>query len=385
MAEVTKSYSIGFDAKRVVHNATGLGNYSRYFVEALAKYAPDFALHLYSYDRGNEDLYSSLSSYPSVAFHHAPRQSLGFPGRSVYYRNYQVLSDLRRDRIQLYHGLSNELPSGIKQSGIPSVVTIHDLIYERFPGTYSPVDVLLYRHKYRRSCRDASHIVAVSESTRRDLMEFYAISPDKISVIYQGCDPIFTRRLEPSEIRDTLSRYGLRQPYLLTVGTIERRKNAALIVSALGSLPHKELTLVLIGRETPYAQEVRETARRYGVSDRLLFLYGVPTADLPALYAGAEIFVYPSLFEGFGIPILEALSVGVPVIGATGSSLQEVGGADSLYCDPYDADSLAHLIDRIYTDALLARQMIDRGRQHATLFSQETLAHDLRSLYLHLL
>lgn len=381
-----KHLRIGFDAKRVTRNATGLGNYSRFLLRSLVGICPSCELHLYSYDRGDEGLYRDLLESSCVHPHFdSGSYAHRLPLRSAYYRNCVVPRMLERDSIDLFHGLSNELPFGIRSCGIPSVVTVHDLIYEKFPRTYTPLDVLLYRHKYRRSCEDATHIVAVSERTKADLVEIYGISPSKVTVLYQGCRDIFRRSLSPEEVHAVRTKHALDFRYILCVGTIERRKNAELIVRALALMDMPELHLVLIGRATEYAQKVKSLAIELGLGDRLHLLSGVPDEDLPALYSAAEVFVYPSLYEGFGIPVLEAITVGVPTIAASGSCLEEAGGAHTLYCDPYDPYSLVGHLQTILSGPEHADRMRECGRVYSRRFDPARLASELYALYCTLL
>lgn len=382
MSKENSAIVVGFDAKRIVKNQTGLGNYSRYIVETLARYAPEVTQLLSTAEVGKKELYESLLAYSQVKLVLPPSSIFNrMPYFQAYWRNKGALPQLRGKGMTIYHGLSNELPSDITTLDVPSVVTMHDLIYERFPQFYSPVDVKLYRHKYERSCREATHIIAVSECTKRDLIEIYKIPENKISVIYQGCAGIFRKRLTPFQIDKVTGEYLLPSEYILTVGTVEERKNAGLIVEALSKIKNSIIPLVIVGRETKYAYKVKQIAHRLGVEHRLIFLEGVPSQDLPAMYQGASLFVYPSLYEGFGIPVLEALCSRIPVIAATGSCLEEAGGPHSLYCDPKNADDLAQLMDRALEDEELRKKMIAEGEEWSKKFLPEHTAVQLTELY----
>lgn len=375
---------IGYDAKRITNNATGLGNYARGLVQGLAHQYPTMPLHLYSYNYGNQELYSTLLSYPQLQWHWGKGRGK-CPLRAVYYRNVKVPRLLASSGVQLFHGLSNELPYCIASAGIPSVLTMHDLIYERYPETYGWLDVQMYRYKYRRSCQLASHIVAVSEQTKKDLVDFYNVPSNKISVVYQSCNPIFQASPSDQEKEDIRRKYGLNFRYMLNIGTVEKRKNAKLIVQALSALPDKNIHLVIVGRATPYAQDVQAEAQALGVAPRVHWLKGVPTLHLPALYAAAEVFVYPSVFEGFGIPVLEALTVGVPVVAAKGSCLEEAGGEYSLYCNPLEARSLACSLEAVLQNPHLRIQMKEKGKLYAQRFNPNLLAQEMMQVYQRLL
>ena len=263
---------------------------------------------------------------------------------------------------------------------VGTVVTIHDLAFIRYPQFYKPIDRLLYRKKYGASARHADHVITVSDQTRRDVIDIFGVDEDRVTTVYQGCSEAFAR-VTPED--EQLARQALNLPerYILFVGSIEERKNLALIVEALAQLQDKDIHLVAIGRKTPYVQTVVDRARRLGVLSRVHLLHGVGSLLLPGVYAGAKVFVYPSRFEGFGIPLIEALNAGIPVIGATGSCLEEAGGPSSLYTDPNDATMLSALIDRVLIDISLRRKMIEEGRTYVERFSPKRLAKDLSSVY----
>lgn len=371
--------NIAFDAKRITNNATGLGNYSRFVLEALTEYRPENRYLLYSPSIGRPELYRELLEHRSVQLH-TPHRALAFLGGSLW-RNYSIPRLVREAKVDLFHGLSNELPLGLyRAQRVGTVVTIHDLAFIRYPQYYKPIDRLLYRRKYGASARAADHVITVSEQTRRDVIDIFGVEEERVTTVYQGCSERFAQ-IQPEEV--TAARQALRLPqrYMLFVGSIEERKNLLLAVEALAQLQDKELHLVAVGRRTPYVQQVLDRARRLGVLSRLHLLHQVGATYLPGIYGGAEVFVYPSRFEGFGIPIIEALNAGIPVIGATGSCLEEAGGPTSLYTDPDNADMLASLIDRVLIDISLRRLMIDEGRSYVERFTPKRIVRDLSQVY----
>ena len=337
---------IGFDAKRIVRNGTGLGSYGRTLVNDLAVAgAKELNLRLYAPDRGRDELRNQIAERPNVTFcypqHHAAvaNSKLYTLNSKLYWRSRGIVGDLQRDGVQLYHGLSGELPVGLRKAGIRSVVTIHDLIFMRHPEYYHWIDTKIYTWKFRQTIREADHIIAISECTKRDIMELGGVSKDKITVIYQSFAPRFSKSEELRNAAANSKLYTLNSKlkYILSVGTIEERKNTLLAVKALHHLP-EELSLVLVGRPTKYDETIRQYAAKHGLTNRVKLLHGVSDEELPALYAGAEAFVYPSRYEGFGIPIIEAIAMGLPVVACTGSCLEEAGGPDSLYVAPDDAE-----------------------------------------------
>lgn len=374
---------IGFDGKRAVQNFTGLGNYSRYVADILCRFYPENEYILYTpKKRENKRMaaltarYSRLrTTLPSTAF---------WKKFSALWRVWGITQQLQTEDIDLFHGLSNELPLNISKSPIKSVVTIHDLIFLRYPRYYHYIDRKIYAYKFRKACEHADKIVAISECTKRDIIDYFHISPDKIEVVYQGCDPAFTRPATEDAKDKVRKKYQLPERFILNVGSIEERKNVLLAVRALSGLP-QETHLVIIGRRTKYTERIEAYAKEQGQENRVHIFSNVPFEDLPTFYQCAEIFVYPSRFEGFGIPIIEALHSGIPVIAATGSCLEEAGGPDSIYVNPDDATGLADAFNLVLSDTRKREAMIDKGRRYAQRFSEEKQAEEMMNIYKKLL
>lgn len=373
-----RDMTIAFDGKKAARNRAGLGNYSRFVITTLARRFPDVRFDVYVSRRADTELLAPLMEFPNVTVCYPTHPVLKyFPW---LWEKYGITYEVRRRGADVYHGLGNELPANIgKASRTRTVVTIHDLIFLFFPHTYSWIDRHLLNLKFRSACRRADRIIAVSRCTARDIVKYYFTPKSKISVAYQGCDQRFREECPESLKEDVRKRYSLPDRFILSVGTVEERKNTALIVKALPSIP--EVSLVIVGKRTAYAAYVEETARECKVSGRVRILTGVSTSDLAAMYRLAEVFVYPSRYEGFGIPMLEALCSGVPAIGATGSCLEEAGGDASLYTDPDSAENLAQKIVRVLTDRSLRKEMIERGHQYASGFTGEVLADRLMEIY----
>lgn len=367
----TSILKIGFDAKRIVRNGTGLGSYGRTLVNDLAQYP--LRLNLYAPDKGRDDLRTQIVERDNIAFVYPTSRHF-----KSYWRSRGIVADLKRNGIQLFHGLSGELPFGIRKSGIKSVVTIHDLIFLRHPEFYNPIDVQIYKWKFRQTIKEADYIIAISECTKRDILEYGGnlVSEDKITLIYQSCSPRFntSQNYKTSNLNSKLGRY------VLSVGSIEPRKNTMLALKALHHLPD-DISLVLVGRHTAYTDKLIQYARANGLEHRLHILHGVPDTDLPALYAGAECFVYPSVYEGFGIPIIEAISCGLPVVACTGSCLEEAGGPDSLYVAPNDAIGMANAIRRSLKGADDREERIQRSMDYIRRFSGTDVAGQVVDVY----
>lgn len=369
---------IGFDGKRALSNLTGLGNYSRLVIESLAKSIPETELVVYAPRDNASDRFDKIRGLRNVSLR-LPRPDEKRLGGSLW-RTWGITSALKHDGISLYHGLSNELPLNISKSGIPSVVTIHDVIYRRLPYCYKPADRIIYDYKYGHSCRNATRIIAVSERTKLDIMEYYSIPGEKIDVVYQGCDDIFRVHHTADEINAILLKYGITSPYIIQVGSIEKRKNAILTVRALSALP-TDLNLVLVGRRTGYLKLILTEAEKLGVAGRIKVCDNVLFQDLPTLYQGAEVAVYPSYYEGFGIPVLEALCSRVACVAATGSCLEEAGGEGALYINPDNANQLAEALKSLITDKNLRSELIVKGLHHASLFHNSDIPGRIMEVY----
>lgn len=370
---------LAFDAKRITHNATGLGNYSRFIVNSLISRYPENSYHLYSPGKGKEYLRALIPEQENVTFHYLENEILGSLGKA-WWRSCGIIGDLKKEKPALFHGLSNELPFGLSKVGIPSVVTIHDLIFIRYPQFYKTIDRNIYNFKFRKACLLADKIVAVSEMTKQDIIRIYKVPEEKIDVVYQGCDVSFLQQAESSKLFEVKNKYNLPEHFILNVGSIEQRKNLLLIVKALKQ-SGKDIRLIAIGRRTPYTETVEQYIRENNMQEQVTILNNVSFNDLPAFYQLASLFIYPSFFEGFGIPILEALNSGTPVIAATGSCLEEAGGPDSLYINPEDINDLNEKINWILTTPSQAEHMRTAGKEYAKRFLDQAIAQDIMNVY----
>ena len=367
---------IGLDAKRIVRNGTGLGSYGRNLANDLAAIAPDdLQLRLYAPDAGRDDLRGQVAEGRHLHYvypRHAWRKSL--------WRSHGIVSDLRSDRVDLFHGLSGELPIGIHRSGIRSVVTIHDLIFMRHPEYYHWADAQIYAWKFRRTIAEADRIIAISECTKRDIMYYGHVPQERIEVIYQSCSTHFKTRESEARLQDVHARYLLPGRYIIHVGTVERRKNILLAVKALAHID-SDVSIVIVGRQTPYADEVRAYAEAHGLSGRVRWLTGVPNADLPSLYQMAEACVYPSRYEGFGVPVIEAIQSGLPVVACTGSCLEEAGGPDCLYVAPDDDQAMAQAITQVLAGAPGREERIVRSQAYIARFEGANVGAQVLDVY----
>ena len=376
--------NIGFDAKRAYHNRTGLGHYSRTLIHSLAEYYPDNEYYLFNPKK------SALFQFEEDNVHEFLPN--GFPSAlfTSAWRSSWVKKDLKKLRIDLYHGLSHEIPIGIRETRIKSVVTIHDLIHERFPEQYNPIDVKIYRKKFRYACEQANRVIAISEQTKKDIIEYYKIPASKIEVCYQSCNPIFMKKV-PYNPKETIKKMcGLPDRYFLHVGSIIERKNLLAICKALFILRDEvKIPLVVIGEGGRYKHQVENFLLQNGLTDRVIFLSEKKITDpdfitekiFPAIYQQAIAMIYPSFFEGFGIPVLEALFSRLPVITSNVSSLPEAGGDGAYYVNPQSAEEIAAGMKKIYADEEFATQLKDKGWQYAQKFTQRKCAESVMKVY----
>jgi glycosyltransferase involved in cell wall biosynthesis len=285
---------------------------------------------------------------------------------------------LIRDGVELFHGLTGEIPVGIRKLKIPVVVTIHDLIFLRYPKFYTFFDYKIHSMKSRYAVNNSDIVVVVSEQTRRDVIDFYGVSPEKVKVIYQGCQDVFSERFSREEIKTTLSKHGLPDNYILNVGTIEERKN---ILKGIMAIKETNYNMVIVGSETKYTQLIKEYIVANKMDSRVFFPKKIPSHELAMIYQGASLFLYPSLFEGFGIPIIEALYSGTPVITTVGGCFSEAGGPFSKYVDPENVEDIRVMIEEVHNNEPLRTEMIVEGEKYVQRFNTEYIGKSVNDLY----
>lgn len=363
---------IGYDAKRAFNNTRGLGNYSRETIRVMTSLHPEIQFDLFT-PTTRPDIDFNL---PANAVKVMP--STSFAG--AWWRTFSITKEVKKRGIDLYHGLSHELPYGIEKTGVPTVVTMHDLIFLKHPEYYPYIDRKLYQIKYLHSCQIATHIIAVSRQTKEDLQALAGIPTEKISVVYQGCHPQFLQEVSEERKRAFRQQHGLPDEYMLNLAAIEPRKNQLQILKAMaeGGI---DFPLVIAGRLTAYLDELRRYGAEHALEGKVFFLPDIAFEDLPTLYQGASLFLYPSQYEGFGIPIVEALQSGVPVIATEGGCMEESGGPGSRYVNPDDTEALSNEIQRILSSRELQLKMIRQGKEYARIFLDENIANNIIKIY----
>jgi glycosyltransferase involved in cell wall biosynthesis len=365
---------IGFDAKRAFLNKAGLGNYSRNTLVALQKYYPQHHYLLYT-PEFRTDIFKENLFFDTIS----PTNRF-FTIFSSFWRSFYLSGKIRKNGLDLFHGLSNELPSGIHKSGVPAVVTIHDLIFMNFPGLYKAIDRKIYYEKVKYACEVASRIIATSQQTRNDLIHHLRVDPEKIEVIYQSISERFFLKYYIDDLDDVRNRYGLPEKFILTVGTIEPRKNQLGVLETIHH-HHIDVPYVIVGRSTPYIEVIKDYVSKHQLQSKVFILNNVPDFDLPALYHQAICMVYLSHYEGFGLPLVEAMACGCPVITSSVSSLPEIGDNAALYCNPDDEEAVARLISKLINNPALRKDMGLKGEKRAQLFHPEGRINDLMRFY----
>ena len=328
---------IGLDGKRAFFNHSGLGNYSRLVIQALLDANPE--IHIICY------LPKTPKFVPSFLSH--PRFHVVFLKGGNLKRTIGFADEIATNGCDVYWGLSNELPLGHKPKGIPYWVTIHDVIWYRFPHLFPWIDRTIYKIKTLRTLKRADRIIAVSTQTKNDLIEFFHADPQKIEVIGQNCESFFYQTLNEIDKNLICKKYGLEpQNFLVQVGSVEERKNGELSIRALKE-SGSSLTLAFFGKKTKYQDFLQQLAQELGIFKQVQFFNLAHFADLPAIYQSSVGSLYPSKFEGFGIPVLESIASGTPLLVASGSCLEETAGPCATVVDPNDVQGAAEWINQL--------------------------------------
>jgi glycosyltransferase involved in cell wall biosynthesis len=368
------------DARYITRRQSGVGAYAQRLIGGLARIDPRnrYTCLLAADGPGLPVIQGNVAAWPTrVSFEDHLRGDLWL----LAYLPVQ----LRRLRTDVYHGTAVFLPH--VKLGYRTVVTIHDLVSFLFPETVPKKYSLYMRLMTRLATRSADRIIAVSQATKTDLERTLHVPPAKIVVIHEAVGPEFGRPLAPEAVAAVVHRYGLRRPYCLFVGNLEPRKNLPGLIEAFADVRRRLAgtahppQLVLAGTRAWLHSPIFRAVETHGVGDDVVFTDYVPIADLPALYAGATCFVFPSLYEGFGLPVLEAMAAGAPVVAARAGSIPEVAGDAALLVDARVPGELATAIETLLTDSALRERLIARGRVRAAEFGWEAVARQTLAVY----
>ncbi|GAB4423732.1 MAG: glycosyltransferase family 1 protein [Anaerolineae bacterium] len=373
---------IGIDYTSAVHQRAGIGRYTRELVKALAD-APtggwSAAYRLFVANSGAR----AAQSLPGERFGwRTTRLSERWLARLWYRLALPLPVELWTGRLNLFHAADFFLPP--TRPATRTLVTVHDLSFVRYPDSTMPGMSRQLNNWVPRSVARADHVIAVSQATANDLTELYGTAPGKISVLHHGVSPEFRPVTDAAQQQAVRQKYGLgERPFILSLGTIQPRKNYRRLVQAFAQLK-ADATLVIIGGAGWNSQAVFDEVARLGLTERVIFPGFAADADLPALYSAATLFVYPSLYEGFGLPALEAMACGTPVVASGTSALPEVVGEAGLLVEPTDVAALAHALNTLLHDDEQRRRLSAAGLARAASFTWPGMAARLVQVYQHL-
>jgi glycosyltransferase involved in cell wall biosynthesis len=367
--------TIAYDAKRLFQNFTGLGNYSRTLLKNLAFFHPENEYQLFAPKIVRHPSTQYFIDNQQFSIYKSPHSAHSF------WRTFQLKNEVAQRNAHIFHGLSHEIPLGIQRNkNIKTIVTMHDLVFKIYPEYTPALQRKLYDMKFKYACQNTDVIIAISEQTKRDIIEFYKIEPSKIQVIYQTCADTFQDWSLPIP---PLSLKNLPSEYMLYVGSVIERKNLLRIIEAMAMLPADlQIPLVVVGNGTNYLQQVKATVKAKKLENKVFWIEKMVYDELPALYRGASVFLYPSEYEGFGIPVIEALFSKIPVITSNVSCLPEAAGADSILVHPKSSETIANAIHNALSNSDLRQKMITKGLEYAqTNFAAEKVTTEVNRLY----
>lgn len=366
---------IYLDVSAAVHRRAGLGRYAESLARALVEQCPDRFALFYNRGAGWQPL-AGLAHLPqrSVAAGYKPWRMAVYLGQLAGVGFERLLPDAA-----LFHATEHLLPP---LRHVPTVLTVHDLIYRLFPEHHKPLNYYYLNLTMPLFCRRANAIIAVSRSTRDDLIAHYGIQPDKVSVVHEAAASHF-RPASAEHIARVRAAYGLPERFLLHVGTLEPRKNLNRLLDAFCLLRRDapDARLVLVGAKGWLYEGFFRRLEALGLKDSAQLLGYVPDADLPAVYSAARVCVLPSVYEGFGLPMLEAMACGTPVACSRAASLPEIGGEAARYFDPLDIDDMAAALRDVWRDEGSRQEMAQRGLIQAARFSWSRAAVETMAVY----
>lgn len=363
---------IGIDYTAAARQGGGIGRYTRELMRALLSLESPHAFTFFVAAGGLKPEAWALRAKPGVRVRSIPISD-EWLARIWHRARVPVPVETITGALDVFYSPDFVLPP--TRRATRTILTVHDLSFLHYPDHFVPKLVRYLGDVVPRSVARADRVLADSEATRADLTAHLGVPPDKVEVLYSGVDSRFRPEAEPGERRQLLDRYRVgEQPYILSVSTLQPRKNFVRLIRAFAALETDAQLVIAGGRGWLYDDIFAEAAKH---GQRVRILGFVDDADLPALYRNAVLFAFPSLYEGFGLPILEAMACGVPVVSSNASSLPEVAGDAALLVDPMDTDGLAAAMARLLEDAGLARGMAAAGPAQAARFTWDRAARQL--------
>ncbi|HQO90024.1 MAG: glycosyltransferase family 4 protein [Chitinophagales bacterium] len=363
---------IGFDGKRLYDNKTGLGNYSRTLMHRLLNFYPENEYKIFVHQKYFED-----SPYKYTDFVERTVISEAFSADLWRFRG--VEDDIIRQGVQVYHGLSNEVPE--LPATVKKVVTIHDVIFHKLPKTFPFIDRQMYAYKTKKACHIADAIIAVSEQTKQDLIELTKTPEEKIHVVYPTWNKEYEHECNYVLKEEYFNRYGLPRDFVLFVGAVSKRKNFLRLLEAMALPENKDKNLVAVSNGGDEYDEAERLIYEKGLEGNVFFLKDLPWYELPIIYHMSQGLVYPSIYEGFGLPILEALRCGKPVITSNVSSMPEVGGDACIFIDPANVEEISAAINFIYYNLELAAEIREKAMHQVQKFAPEKMTAQMMQVY----
>jgi len=368
---------IGINARYLQSRQTGIRNYLL-----------NLLLKLKEIDSGNEYVlfFGSDKPVPEVVLdagfeYDIPKMSTGTQALKFLWTHFYLPCAIKRKKIDLFHESSFIAPMFKK---CPTVVTVHDVAYLYIPFCYTYRTRLYFEVLLTGSIRKSNVVIAVSESVKKDIVNNFSVSPDKIKVIYEGVDEMFRPIDDIVETEREKKICGIKGDFILVVSGVTPRKNLIRLIRAFKLLRDGKKTnaqLVIVGEKAWWSEEIFREAESCGDEDDIIFCGYLPDKDLICLYNSAKVFVHPSLYEGFGLPILEAMACGCPVVASNVSSIPEICGGAALLVDPENVEGLADAVHRVMNDEFLRKSLIEKGIKRARKFSWKKTAEETLAVY----
>jgi glycosyltransferase involved in cell wall biosynthesis len=353
---------IGIEVGVLREQARGVGCYLLNILNRFSPNATTDNFYLYSQSPIQYNL-SSCKNY------HYRFGSMPMPGS--FWLQTQCKSLIKKDRVDVFFAPAHILPLGLSKN-IKKVLSVHDLVSILYPKTMANYNRFVHNLFFKSSIKNADHIMTMSEFTKQSIINYFNIDKSKITVIYGGVNENFCP-YGKEKVQAVLMRYGLKKPYILSVGTLEPRKNYSVLLQAFKNL-NTDYNLVIVGKEGWKAKSIFNTIRTLQLENRINILGYIEINDLPYLYNGAELFVFPSIYEGFGLPVLEALACGVPTICSNASSLPEVGGYAVVYFNPNSVDELHLKMQQVLDSNQLRESLKEKSIIQAKKFNWDITA-----------
>jgi len=369
---------IGISALQVSEKNSGIGQYIINLLENVIKLDKDYSYFVFTSQgvklRGVEDKVNTTIIEQNF-------QKNSFFKRNVF-ELFQLGRTVNKYQPNIYFAPDSKLPLGLDKE-IKKVITIHDLAIFKFPDAYQRTRILYWRQFFTHSVKNADKVVAISQATKDDLIDILKVPEEKIQVIHNGVSNSFKRWIDPHALKLVQHKYSLPDKFIFFVGTFSPRKNLGRLMEAVGRI-HMEgipYNLVIAGEKGWKYQNDLDRVKALNLEDKIFFPGYISPEDLPGVYSLADIFAYPSIYEGFGLPLLEAMSCGTPVITSNTSSLPEVVGQAGVFVDPFSVDSIAQGLMRVIIDYKLKEKLVQEGYQRVQQFSWLKAAKEIQYLF----